>query len=141
MKGAAGLGPHSWSHLARHICKRLHNNGQTPKNLLGSRKALPKPPLLLVWFQWLNRLHSKMLISSFLISGPPLFNLVFAHVFTPNDCVAANEVVRAARKIPLPTDGNGVTVSPSNVNCQPTGLIGVTTFKAHPQKQLWTAVP
>jgi hypothetical protein len=37
-------------------------------------------------------------------------------------------------------DGDSVTVSPSKISFQPTGLIGVTTFRPHPQKQLWTAV-
>lgn len=37
---------------------------------------------------------------SLLISGPPPFDLVLGHVFPPNDSVAANEIVRAAREIP-----------------------------------------
>src|SRR5712691_10720386 len=57
-------------------------------------------PLLLCCFSSVNRLHSKVLIASFLISGPRPFYLVLSHAFTPNDGVAANEVVRAARKIP-----------------------------------------
>ena len=72
---------------------------------------------------------------SLLISGPPPFDLVLGHVFNPNDSVAANEIMRAAREIPT-TNGRKQRHSfASNVSCQPTGLIDITTFTQHPQKR------
>lgn len=43
---------------------------------------------------------SKVPIASFPVAGAPPFDLLLAHFLTPNGSIAANEVVRPARKTP-----------------------------------------
>jgi len=77
---------------------------------------------------------------SLLISGPTPFDLVLGQVFTPNDSVAANEIVRAAREIPT-TNGRKQRHSFAVKRQLPTnGTNWRHQLQAASATALWTAV-